>query len=149
MTLLDLWPAKHSLKPSEKHRFLDAAETSFAVERSFAKLWMAIAPTSLRMSLLNKFECISLSGQTCLWSSEQAWARMSTNLDFHIANLHWNLQVELDPPLQVFLQVYVQVFPTLTSILELNMNTDSLKLNVGRVRKQSFFGGVADLWYHR
>lgn len=35
--ILDLWPAKHSLKPSEKHRFLNAAATSFAVETSFAK----------------------------------------------------------------------------------------------------------------
>ena len=34
--ILDLWPAKHSLKPSEKHRFLNAAATSFAVETSFA-----------------------------------------------------------------------------------------------------------------
>ena len=115
---------------------------------------MAFASTSFGMSLWNKFECISLSEQACLQNTVQTWTQMYTNLDFHIANLRWNCKLNLIPH-SVFLQIYFKTFPSLTSILELNMHSRMLKLNCGRVRKQKLFEGelqfrspVAGLWCH-
>lgn len=99
--ILDLWPAKHSLKPSEKHRFLNAAATSFAVETSFANFkWHShqlhfgwVGETSSNAF----FEWTSLSSKHC--------ANLNPNvykLKFSHCKFALKLQVELDPPLPFF-----------------------------------------------
>ena len=152
--ILDLWPARHSLKPSEKHRFLNAAATSFAVETSFANFqWH-----SHQLHLGWVFET---SSNAFLWVSKLVFKTLCKLELKCIQTYTFTLQTCPEiaswtwSPTPFFLQINFKTFPSLTSIFELNMHSSILKLNCGRVRKQKPFGGelqfrspVAGLWCH-